>query len=385
MLVNDYREEPYEIRESVDKARADANGNRIFTADEKALWKKWQALGIKQLTEIHDAPNQLNVVELAEAKAWLVFDQIILVHKHGFVLSTVTPNADLKCSDRLSEAVRVIQEYPTLRKHIFDTNFNGQACEFASGPQYFMNKRIANVWSNEARKPEDKRVKAATAQAQPGAAAAGTVPKKKSRGVGTRRKVMTIEEIKKLEKAQRDGEATVVNQKVAAPAAAAAKHKHTEDDGDIGDNIAKPKKKSVRRALPKSTGKKTAAAKDLESDDGLIESTSPKSKTGGAMKGVLGTKFSDASPDARPATESKMSKEATVATKKSGRPTPVCTATLSKAGGIQTEFRAPTTIGSKKRGVAAVTEVDDSIAKRTRTKKTPNWRPADGFRNPSLE
>lgn len=114
---------------------------RSLANDEKEAWKNWQeAAAEKAAQSLEFADND----EL-EARAWLIVGEMLRVHDCGYRLSTKAANDQLKCTQRLDQAIAVTKDYAIIRSDILS---HLKIEEFCANPEGFIQSKIDNLWVN---------------------------------------------------------------------------------------------------------------------------------------------------------------------------------------------------------------------------------------------
>jgi hypothetical protein len=118
--------------------------------DEKAKWQEWQE-SAQQYIEV--TLNQRSANELVELYAWKVCEEIIKIHRAGYRFTEQKKDQKLKCSARIQEAVRVIQEYAIVRSKLLKDD---KIPKFCISPQGYAKVTIAAHRNNSVRSNSKK-------------------------------------------------------------------------------------------------------------------------------------------------------------------------------------------------------------------------------------
>jgi hypothetical protein len=118
--------------------------------DEKVKWQEWQE-SAQQYVEV--TLNQRSANELVELNAWKVCEEIIKIHRAGYRFTEQKKDQKLKCSARIQEAVRVIQEYAIVRSKLLKDD---KIPKFCISPQGYAKVTIAAHRNNSVRSNSKK-------------------------------------------------------------------------------------------------------------------------------------------------------------------------------------------------------------------------------------
>jgi hypothetical protein len=114
---------------------------------QKLWWTRWQGQGHASVAAIFDAESK-GVVHL-EKSCWHLFDAVVKAHELGFITSPSANNntlpSKLKCSDRLTFIVSMLEKYALVR---LDVMRAWHVDEIAANPEIFIKRKITNCWNN---------------------------------------------------------------------------------------------------------------------------------------------------------------------------------------------------------------------------------------------
>jgi hypothetical protein len=140
---------------------------KTLNATEKQAWGHWQIGACKSVETRMSQPNaDVNL----ERRAWEVFDEIVKAHKVGFRLSSLTKDDKSKCSQRIKEALQMIESHAILRQKILDGD---KLSDFAVNPEDYARRTRTHHYNNADRAAKLKAEKAAKEVRERAAAAAG--------------------------------------------------------------------------------------------------------------------------------------------------------------------------------------------------------------------
>jgi hypothetical protein len=157
---------------------------KTLNATEKQAWLHWQ-IGACKSVEIRMA--QPNADVNLERRAWEVFDEIVKAHNVGLRLSSLSKDAKSKCSQRIKEALQVIESHAILRQKILDGD---KLSDFAVNPEDYARRTRTHHYNNAERAAKlkaakDAREGATAAAGQAGAGNASGGPTAATAGTGT--------------------------------------------------------------------------------------------------------------------------------------------------------------------------------------------------------
>ena len=119
------------------------------TADVKD-WKRWQEGSLAKVIEVLSIPW---VEQVVEARAFLLFEEVVKIHRDGYRVMPDITDQTLKCSQRLDKVYQAIENYTTVRHDIFgDTSFLEK---LAASPTNYT-KAKEKWWSNNYRRDAKK-------------------------------------------------------------------------------------------------------------------------------------------------------------------------------------------------------------------------------------
>ena len=164
-------------------------GDRKLTQEEQDEWNRWQndsSVVVEDALANFDKPSLMRQIE---AKAWLIYEEIVKVHESGYRPSE-NVDVESKCSRRLERAIECIESFTLVREDILKFM---DVHEFAASPKAYGDKKVGSCWVNLKKKQN----KAALSTAQ---------PKSKTRATGFKSSIykcnFSKEELDAMEEAQ---------------------------------------------------------------------------------------------------------------------------------------------------------------------------------------
>lgn len=129
-------------------------GGVILTAKDKEEWKRWQGDQVGHLQIIFDMPKA-HVAKEVEVIAWAILGEAINIHERGYCLDSGDPDTQSICSDRLKDAIRVLEDYAIVRYTMYQFD-DGALVKFVCNPDDFVQSKIGNLWINAGKPKKEK-------------------------------------------------------------------------------------------------------------------------------------------------------------------------------------------------------------------------------------
>lgn len=158
----DNRKGPH-VRKGVNAQQGAADRFIDLTDNDKLRWRNWQDKA-KQVVKVN--LSQPNSGIYFEFRAWEILEEMITIHRAGYLFTKQTTDAKMKCSERIEKAVEVLKDYAIARSKLLD----GQnISNFCNSPEAYVRTTISALWNNSNR--PDKRKAGDTVPPGPKAAA----------------------------------------------------------------------------------------------------------------------------------------------------------------------------------------------------------------------
>lgn len=128
--------------------------SRVLTDAMKVWWNRWQDT---QQSSVSTKLAVLTAQSSVESHAWLIYEEFVNTHEFGHrqLTSNFKPDKGLKCSKRLEEAIKFIEDYAIIRKNVLgDVNIP----QFAANPKRYVELKTNNLWVNLERKRRNTEV-----------------------------------------------------------------------------------------------------------------------------------------------------------------------------------------------------------------------------------
>ncbi|KAF2719050.1 hypothetical protein K431DRAFT_296351 [Polychaeton citri CBS 116435] len=201
---------------------------RELTEKDKEEWERWQNDSQWNSDQILNLPTG---DQEAEDVAWIVVDEVIKSHIHGFFESTVEPDLEVKASARLLQIEDIIEGYAIARFNLLEVHVKSQEMwQLIANPTEWAKRKSANVWTNL----EKVRADTKRNQKRP-----GTVPQFLKRRLTTKQlvkkwkaKTLTEDDFSEYLSCGEDGEATRKKSK------GGYKAKYIVEDGKLIDSFS---------------------------------------------------------------------------------------------------------------------------------------------------
>lgn len=137
---------------------------------EEAKKEEWSRVQREGFEETKSALQQTDGTKLQQSKAWLLFGEVINVHRFGHtVIGKKKINKvdhDIKCSDRLKTVIALLEDITRVRAHLISTSTPMDLGFIAACPTHCRKQRISDIWSNLGKKVRSRKRSSAAANLQ---------------------------------------------------------------------------------------------------------------------------------------------------------------------------------------------------------------------------
>jgi hypothetical protein len=156
---------------SKDDFLAEPDDGTRLTEEGKAEWKRWQGEHDNKVWCILNTRGEEDAPRFVQSCAYIFYDLVLEAHEQGKglphvgkTISNPGPNINLKCSERLNEAIAVLKNFPIVR---YDFLRQDRLDGLAANPLGFVNRKIENMWVNYKKKPNTGPVKIEPVKPEP--------------------------------------------------------------------------------------------------------------------------------------------------------------------------------------------------------------------------
>jgi hypothetical protein len=132
-----------------------------LTPEGQAEWTRWQSEHQNKVWSI--LQSRPDASRFVQSCAWIFYQLVLDSHEMGKGLPHVGktianpgPNVTLKCSERITNAITVLEKFPIVR---YDFLKQDRLDGLAANPVGFVNRKIENMWVNYKKKPNTGAVK----------------------------------------------------------------------------------------------------------------------------------------------------------------------------------------------------------------------------------
>jgi hypothetical protein len=146
------------------------DGTRL-TKEGQAEWTRWQQEHENKVWHILDIKGEEESPKFVQSCAYIFYGLVLEAHEQGkglpYVGKTISnpgPNINLKCSERINEAIEVLKKFPIVR---YDFIRQDRLDGLAANPLGFVNRKIENMWVNYKKKHNTGPVKEEPVKAEP--------------------------------------------------------------------------------------------------------------------------------------------------------------------------------------------------------------------------
>lgn len=115
-----------------------------LTDDEKKEWCRWQKESARVMDHVMEKFDKEPLTKLIEAKAWLIFEEIIKVHEEGYGPHKKVDTTSI-CSVRFKRAIRCFESFTRAREDVLG-HFDVQS--FAADPEEYGRAKARECWGN---------------------------------------------------------------------------------------------------------------------------------------------------------------------------------------------------------------------------------------------
>jgi hypothetical protein len=130
-------------------------GTRL-TEEGQDEWTRWQTEHDNKVWSILGARGEEDAPRFVQSCAYIFYGLILEAHEQGkglpYVGKTISnpgPNINLKCSERLNDAIAVLKKFPIVR---YDFLRQDRLDGLAANPLGFVNRKVENMWVNYKKK-----------------------------------------------------------------------------------------------------------------------------------------------------------------------------------------------------------------------------------------
>ena len=146
------------------------DGTRL-TEEGQAEWTRWQREHENKVWFILKNKGEEEAPKFVQSCAYIFYGLVLEAHEQGkglpYVGKTISnpgPNINLKCSERINEAIEVLKKFPIVR---YDFIRQDRLDGLAANPLGFVNRKIENMWVNYKKKHNTGPVKEEPVKPEP--------------------------------------------------------------------------------------------------------------------------------------------------------------------------------------------------------------------------
>jgi len=140
-----------------------------LTAEGQTEWTRWQSEHenkVWSILALHADPKRL-----AQSCAWIFYNLVLRAHEKdqglpavGKTIANPGPNTRLICSERINQAITVLEKFPIVR---YDFLKQDRLDGLAANPGGFVSRKIDNMWVNYKKKHKTGPVKEESVKTEP--------------------------------------------------------------------------------------------------------------------------------------------------------------------------------------------------------------------------
>jgi hypothetical protein len=135
----------------------------MLTKEGQVEWTRWQTEHDNKVWSILEKRGKEDAPRFIQSCAYIFYDLVLEAHEQGKglphvgkTISNPGPNINLKCSERLNDAIAVLKKFPIVR---YDFLRQDRLDGLAANPLGFVNRKVENMWVNYKKKANTGPVK----------------------------------------------------------------------------------------------------------------------------------------------------------------------------------------------------------------------------------